>query len=143
MNLPDANVLLAMCAERHAHHSVAVEWHRLAAVRGEGWGMCRLTTLALLRMLTNPAIMGTDVQSSAAAWKCLEQLESDPLYRFLEEPAGCWPLFQNLTRTVKEGHRHWTDAYLAALAESAGCRIVTFDRNFSAWPGVTSTILKP
>lgn len=141
MNLPDVNVLLAMCSNRHAHYSTAVDWHRQAQVQGELWGMCRLTSLALLRMLTNTAVMGPDSLPSAGAWSVIERLEADPLYRFIEEPAACWSQFRIFTRSMEEGHRYWTDAYLSALAMTSNCRFITFDRTFTRWPGLRCSVL--
>ena len=37
----------------------------------------------------------------------------------------------------------WTDAYLAAFAQSAGLRLVSFDRGFGRFLGLEKLVLAP
>ena len=55
---PDVNVWLALTHRRHIHHQIAADWFR---ERDEAMYFCRFTQLALLRLLTNEQVMGTDV----------------------------------------------------------------------------------
>jgi predicted nucleic acid-binding protein len=48
----------------------------------------------------------------------------------LAEPEGCDDALQAILGAGPLPPRGWTDAYLAALARSAGLRLVTFDRDF-------------
>ena len=54
---------------------------------------CRVTQMALLRLMTNPAMTGTDALSRRAAWERVEQLMTDSRVRFLTEPDGLVPLW--------------------------------------------------
>lgn len=143
MNLPDVNVLVAMSCRAHAHYSAAVQWHGRAVQNNETWALCRLTSLGLLRLLTNPAVLGTDVLTPAKAWTVLEKLESDPFCSFLDEPPDCMFNFKKITTAAEFRPRDLTDAYLAAFAVSSHSRIITFDRRFNHWPQVRSLILAP
>ena len=39
--------------------------------------------------------------------------------------------------------RHWTDAYLAAYAHAARLSLVTFDKGFRGFPGLSCNVLEP
>jgi predicted nucleic acid-binding protein len=41
------------------------------------------------------------------------------------------------------GPSSWTDAYLAAFAESHSYSLVTFDTAFERWPALNLTLLPP
>ncbi len=143
MNLPDVNVLFARVCARHAHHLIADRWYRDSREKNERWALCRITHLALLRLLTNPIAMASEALSAKAAWDVLDLLEADPLCRFQEEPASCWTEFKRMTTVAGFTHSGWTDAYLAAIAAASGSRIVTFDRRFRDWPQIRCLILAP
>src|ERR1043165_6222310 len=49
---------------------------------------CRVTQMALLRLLTSPAITGPDVLSRREAWDAFEKLLADPRIRIMTEPQG-------------------------------------------------------
>lgn len=85
--------------------------------------------------------MGDDVTDSSRAWRILEEFTADPMCVFLEEAPGTWPEFRELTDSRGFPQRLWTDAYIAALALSAGAAIVTFDRDFSRWKKIELIIL--
>jgi predicted nucleic acid-binding protein len=42
--------------------------------------------------------------------------------------------FSALTLSPELPHSLWTDAYLAAIALAAGCRMVSFDSDFQRFP---------
>lgn len=87
--------------------------------------------------------MGTHVLSPAAAWKQCVDLLALPEIQLQAEPRALdetWAGFSDLGRTSPN---LWTDAYLAAFAKCAGLRLVTFDKGFSAFPGLDCLILQP
>jgi hypothetical protein len=57
--LTDANVWLALAAERHQHHAAARDW--FLALGEEQAAFCRVTQMSFLRLLTNRTVMGEDV----------------------------------------------------------------------------------
>ena len=138
--LVDANVWLAIAVEAHIHHAVAAPWFD-----GQSQGtcaFCRITQLALLRHLTNPKIMGAaNVQTQVEAWRAFETLVSDPRVVYLEEPRGLTTLFKSLTGLPRPAHKRWTDAFLAAFALGFGLEVVTFDADFSSFPGLSVQLL--
>jgi hypothetical protein len=125
MKLVDVNVWLATVWAGHEHHPGAKKWfdqeeHDLA--------FCRVTQMALLRMLTNKAITGSEVLSRRGAWKLFGNLVSDPRLGFLAEPHGLEPLWIAFSKRDDKSHLLWTDDYLAAFAQAANVELVRFDR---------------
>lgn len=65
--LLDVNVLLALVADRHAHHVIAKHWiHDMSA--GDAV-ICRIVQISLLRLLDNPAVMQEEVLDTTACWE--------------------------------------------------------------------------
>ncbi|MSU56601.1 MAG: PIN domain-containing protein [Pedosphaera sp.] len=128
IKLADANVWLALAFSDHVHHATARDWFD-----GQGNGVCafcRITQMALLRHLTNSAIMGRFVLSQRAAWENFDKFAADPRVTFLSEPAAVAVQFRALTESESPSNERWTDAYLAAFASVTGAELVTFDQGF-------------
>lgn len=124
---PDVNVWLALAHEIHPHHPQATEWNQ--ALTGDTVLLfCRFTQLGLLRLLTNPSAMGPDVLTQRNAWSVYDAFIATNRARFIEEPDGIDPLFRQHTDRDEVSSKQWADAYLAAFAEAADLRLVTFDR---------------
>ena len=128
MKVPDVNVWLAAAWSRHSYHKIAKAW--VDAEEGE-IAFCRVSQMAFLRLLTNPAITKEDVLSRRRAWEVFEMLIADPRVRMLGEPQGLEPLWIAFSKREDKSHLLWTDDYLAAFAQAAGAELVTFDRPLS------------
>lgn len=134
LDLLDASVWLPLSVPDHAHHARALAyWEDEAAERV---AFCRITALALLRHLTNPHVLGAAAISGAAAWRALERWLALPEVVMLPEPAGIDEILGDWSRQPGLRAGDWTDAYLAAFARAAGCRIVAFDADFKRYPGI-------
>jgi predicted nucleic acid-binding protein len=59
-----------------------------------------------------------------------------PNVRLLAEPITLDLHFQALATQGNFPHRLWTDAYLAAFAIAGGSRLVSFDADFTRFPGL-------
>ena len=127
MKLLDVNVWLAASWARHRHHDLARAWLDL---EDDDLAFCRVTEMAILRLVTNPAVTGRDVVSRKRAWELVELLMADPRVRFLQEPDGLKPLWVALSKRDDRDHLLWTDDYLAAFAQAADAELVTLDRAF-------------
>jgi toxin-antitoxin system PIN domain toxin len=123
---PDVNVWIALAYSGHAHHSVARAW--FDAVESEQIFFCRLTQLGFLRLLTNHHVMGDEVKSQIEAWRIFDRWLEDERIASLPEPPHIEPVFRRLTQSRRGDTSTWTDAYLAAIAKSAGLVIVTMDK---------------
>ncbi|MBK9239435.1 MAG: PIN domain-containing protein [Acidobacteria bacterium] len=134
MKLLDVNVWLAASWGRHAHHSIAKRW---MDQEDDDLAFCRVTEMAFLRLVSNPAVTGTDVQTRKQGWDLLLALQDDPRVRFLGEPRGLAPVWITLSKRNDKSHLLWTDDYLAAFAQSAPATLVTLDRKIrTRYPSV-------
>jgi len=133
-DLLDASVWLPLSVPDHVHHARARHyWETEAAERVV---FCRVTALALLRHLSSPRVLGPAALGGAEAWRALERWLALPETALLPEPAGLDELLGGWSAELSIRAGDWTDAYLAAFARAAGCRLVAFDGDFHRYPGV-------
>ncbi len=127
-DLPDLNVWLALAAPNHFHHQQALNyWEQKAA---EQVHFCTVTALSLVRLLSQPTLMGSAVKTTHEASTHLQALCQQPGVSFAIPASDGWDVFHQLMSEVNLSPRLCTDAYLAALAISNGWRLVSFDRDF-------------
>jgi len=139
VKLLDVNVWLAAAWARHEHHRLAKRW---IDEEGDELAFCRVTQMALLRLITNPAIMQRDSLSRRQAWELVDRLMADPRARFLNEPEGLVALWVTFSKRDDRDHLLWTDDYLAAFARAANAELVTLERAFRArYPAVQVIVL--
>ena len=84
MILVDVGVWLAAVWGRHAHYQAASDWLNQQA---DDLVFCRVTQMGLLRLLSNPAIMGDDSLDRSQAWRLFDQLRSDERVLWSDERA--------------------------------------------------------
>ena len=129
MKLLDVNVWLAATWGRHAHHRIV---KRYLDAEDDDLAFCRVTEMALLRLVTNAAVTRGDVRTRRQAWDLLTQIQTDPRVRLLAEPPGLAPLWIAFSKRDDNSHLLWTDDYLAAFAQAADADLVTLDRALDA-----------
>jgi toxin-antitoxin system PIN domain toxin len=133
-DLPDLNVWLALTASQHPHHAQALTyWEQQASSRVL---FCTVTALGLVRLLSQPKLMGAAVLGSAEASALLQEFRREPGVAMAAPEHDGWDLFHAMLTTLELPARHHTDAYLAALAISNGWRLVSFDRAFERFQGL-------
>ena len=146
-DLPDINVWLALAVEEHPHHTAAKQYWEGVQAQPTGernlW-FCRVTMLGLVRLLSQPKVMGQGVLNLVQAMALYQQFRAIPGVDLLAEPKQCDSVLQNLVSADSSGqpmpNRLWTDAYLAAVALSSGARLVSFDQDFHRF-GLTSCLV--
>ncbi len=127
-DLPDLNVWLALAALNHFHHQQALNyWEQKAS---EQVHFCTVTALGLVRLLSQPKLMGPAVLTTHEASAHLQALCQQPGVSFAIPASDGWDVFHQLMSEVNLSPSLCTDAYLAALAISNGWRLVSFDRDF-------------
>lgn len=140
--IADANVLLPLLTEGHAHQAPAADWWSACGDGDVGLGL--LVRMALLRLLSNARVMGSSVLRPAQAWKAVQSLADDPRIEVVAQVppthAGLW--YDNVARREPSPDL-WTDAWLAALAQAHDCEMVTFDRGFRAFSKLKLRLLEP
>ena len=138
---PDVNVWLALTHNRHVHHADAAVWFESAA--GRSFFFCRFTQLGLLRLLTNPQVMGEDTMTQRGAWAAYHRWFEDGRIEFAREPeaADFEKIFEAASTRGGSRIKLWADAYLAAFAKAAAFTMVTFDRGFPRLWGLDIELL--
>lgn len=139
MILPDVGVWLAAVWGRHVHHPPVARWFEQ---QQERMLFCRVTQMSLLRLISNPAVMGTDVLARGAAWRVFDRLFTDERVGWADEPAHLEAVWRALSAREDDSHRLWTDDYLAAFAQAGGMVLATLDRAMSQrYPSVRVDVL--
>ncbi|MEZ5398518.1 MAG: TA system VapC family ribonuclease toxin [Bryobacteraceae bacterium] len=132
--LVDANVWLALLAPSHEHHAPVRDWYDTLEA-GQA-GLCRLVHLAVIRLLSNPKVMGPSVITTREAWDVLDSLMDDERVEMWAEPAGLAGVMPKLLRYPVPTPNMVTDAYLAAFAIARECRLATIDGGFDQFAGL-------
>jgi len=112
--LLDANALIALVISDHEHHDRAAQW----AAGADEIALCPIVEGALVRFLVRVG------ESHSTAIATLSALYRSQRCAFWSDSISY--MAAELGHAV--GYRQVTDAYLAALAASRGCRLATFDQ---------------
>jgi uncharacterized protein len=139
----DANVWVALSFAAHVNHPRAAAVISAATVARPAI-FCRSTEQSLLRLLSTPTILqtyGVAGLSNRDALATMNRLFKAPNVSFREEPPGIAPLWHQLAALPTASPKVWMDAYLAAFAIAGDLEMITFDKAFSQFAGLTATIL--
>ncbi len=105
-------------------------------------GLCVPVRMGLLRLLCNRRVMGASVQAPEAAWDAVEQLRNDPRMTCLTDtPTGHDDHWRANVTGREPTPNVWTDAWLAALAQTLDKELVSFDRGFRAYRNLLLKLL--
>ena len=139
--LVDVNVLLPLLLPQHAAHAAAAAW-----VADQPAGRLRFALpvqLGVLRLLSQPRVMGAGVLLPEVALRTWDELVAATGLQELQAPQPAHAaLFHTLVAGRAATPNLWTDAWLAALAQAAGCEMVTFDHGFRAFSGLPLELLQ-
>lgn len=139
MKLVDVGVWLAAVWGRHVHQPVAAEWFGRET---DDIAFCRVTQMGLLRLLSNPAIMGDDAIDRSQAWRAYDQLWADERVLWADEPAELDAVWRAISARDDKSHKLWTDGYLAAFAQASDATLITLDSKVPArYPSVRVELL--
>lgn len=125
MILLDVGVWLAAAWGRHVHSRLAADW---LDRQEDNLALCRVTQMSLLRLLSNPAVMGQDVVSRSEAWRVIDLIRADERVLWAEEPAQLEAVWRAISARDENSHKLWTDDYLAAFAQAGNATLATLDR---------------
>lgn len=140
--LLDVNVVFALLVEFHVHHKSAWKWWGAAANDSVAW--CLPVRLGVLRLLTNRLAMAESPVSSDKALAVWDAFARDERVFEVEIPTDQIDLFFRKNVSGRPSSPNlWTDAWLAACAESAGMGLVSFDRGFRLFHSLDFVHLSP
>ncbi len=140
MHLPDINVWLALAFPAHQHHNPTRTWFN-GAPANRACHFCRFTQMGFLRLANNRSVLPSAAVTQDQAWKVYDHFLSHPRVGFAAEPATLETHLRQFTQGQQFATKLWNDAYLAAFALAGGYEVVTFDRGFTRFPGVSVTQL--
>lgn len=133
-DLPDVNVWLALTLADHPRHERARRYWREESA--EWLAFCRITAMGFLRLSTNDKAMAGSPLSAPEAWHAYAAFRRLPEVLPAPEPPDCEPALENRVLGKDMTSRMWTDACLAAFAQSGGMRLVSFDQDFTRFEGL-------
>lgn len=89
-------------------------------------------------------IMGSGVLRPSQAWNAVQSLLDDPRVSIVDHlPMSHTKHWHDNIVRREPNPNLWTDAWLAALAQSHDCEMVTFDRGFRSFPKLGLRLLDP
>ncbi|HTR94352.1 MAG TPA: TA system VapC family ribonuclease toxin [Trebonia sp.] len=141
MILLDVGVWLAAAWGRHIHHPATADWF---GRQSGDLAFCRVTQMSLLRLLSNPAVMGSDAVDRSQAWRTFDQLWADERVLWADEPDGLDAVWRAISARDDKSHKLWTDDYLAAFAQAGDFTLATLDAKLPGrYPSVGVESLLP
>lgn len=135
MKLPDVNVLVAAHRKDAPEHGVARAWLEGLANGDEAFGLADIVMSGFLRVVTHPRVFA-DPTPLPAALEFTERLRASPAAVIVTTGARHWEIFTRLCTAANARGNLVPDAYLAALAIESGCEWITFDGDYSRFPGL-------
>ena len=141
MMLPDVNVLLHASNTKASQHRTANDWLTRALVQPRGVALAWTAMLGFVRLSTRAGIMNPPLTTEQAL---------APLHRWIAAPAATivqpgdrhMTILARLLLTAGTAGNLTTDAHLAALAIEHGATLVSFDRDFERFAGLSFQQLK-
>lgn len=126
---PDLNVWLALSDIGHMHSSAAWNWLK-ALPSDRRLIFSRFTQIGLLRLLSNPAVMGDQTLTLRKAWGVYDRWLEEPYVEFYPEPRSIEATFRQTTEqfSSRQASKRVGDCWLLAFAAEIGATLVTFDQ---------------
>ncbi len=139
MVIPDANVLLHAVNTRSRDHERAERW-LLSSLRGhEVVAFAWIALIAFLRVSTSGTVFSPPL-SAASATKQVENWLVAPAATVVGPTRRHFALLAGLLTTLGTAGNLVNDAHLATLALEHDATIVSFDRDFQRFEGVSSRV---
>jgi toxin-antitoxin system PIN domain toxin len=132
-------VLLALVYQPHQHHTAALAW--FDAQPRAGVAVCRMSQLALFRLLSNKTVMGPDVCTHTRVWQLWDMIAADRRFVYFQEPDGLDAQLRAYTQASVPAPNLWQDAYFAGFSRVAGLQLVTFDQGFRRFSDLQLVLL--
>lgn len=136
MNLPDANILLYAYDRSTPQHAKARQWLEEALSGSTPVAFCWPTILAFIRIATHPRAMANPLAIEEAN-AIVDAWLAQPIATIVLPTERHWTLLARLMVSGQARGPLVSDAHLAALSIEHGATLVTNDRDFARFPGLT------
>jgi hypothetical protein len=138
----DTNVLIHADRAELPLHKEALARLRGLAEGDEAWALPLFCVGEFVRVVSHPRLFDPPTPAEDAL-ESIEALFASPSIRVLHPGARYWPLFCELVRRAGASGNLVFDAQIAALCLEHGAgTILTEDRDFTRFPGITVQSLK-
>ena len=135
MKVVDANVLLYAVNEASEFHTESLEWIDRALSGEDTVGLPWLVMVSFVRLSTHPAVFTNPLTSEQAISRLSDWTASAYARTINPGPKHLQILSELLDRTGTGGNLT-NDAHIAALALEHHADVVSFDNDFTRFPGV-------
>ena len=135
MILFDVNVLLNAHRSGQAHHVVARELLESVVNAPPPFAISESVLGAFVRIATHPRAFSTPTPLDIAL-EFTDSVLRRPNARIVRPGDRHWRIFEDLCRRTQARGSIVADAQHAALAIEHGCEWISFDRDFSRFPGL-------
>jgi uncharacterized protein len=136
VKLLDANILLYAYDSSSSHHAVCRDWLQAALNDDEPVGLPWQTSLAFIRISTNPRAVRRPLPATQAC-AIISGLFERPCVVIVEPGEQFWQTFEALVTEASVSGPLIIDAVLAALAIEQGAAVCSTDRDFRRFQGVS------
>jgi uncharacterized protein len=133
--LPDVNVLLYAFRRDLGHHDVSKRWLDSVVSGDAQFGIAPLVLGAVVRIATNHRLFKVPSAEAEALAFC-DNLLHQPHCVIVQPGERHWTIFKRLCSETQMRGPRVTDAWFAALAVEHGCTWITYDRDYSRFPGL-------
>ena len=137
MLLVDANVLLYAVNSDAVHHAESRAWLDRSLGAGEPVGFAWTVLLAFLRVSTNRAALSDPLTIGEATGQLAKWIAA-PAAVVVEPTVRHADILAGLLESTGSAGNLVSDAHLAALATEHAATIITYDGDFTRFPGVRS-----
>ncbi len=138
MKLPDLNVVVYAVDEQAPHHEPARAWLEGALSGAETVALAWQVLVGFVRLATHPAVAERPLTTDEAIDLIAAWLAQPPVV--VVNPTDRHPaVLRDLLAPLGTGGNLVPDAHLAALAIEHGAELVSFDNDFSRFPGLRWT----
>jgi uncharacterized protein len=135
MDLLDANILVGAFRPDDPHHPVLKGWLEESLNSGLTVTFPALVEVAFLRIVTHPRIFAVPSPFEEAV-EFVAAIQESGLFRDAPWNQRIRAQWWRWCRALGLRGNDVNDAYLAAIATEARCRLVTRDGDFSRFPGL-------
>lgn len=131
--IADVNALVGYFVQDHPHHEIWRSWWQ--ARDREEVLLVDLALVGLVRIVTNSRIYSPPADPTET-FEFVEALLAQPNCRRATDTSGALSPFRDLCESSQATGNLVPDAYLAGVARSLGCGVVSLDRDFRRFDGL-------
>lgn len=140
MKVVDVNVFVSAANTQGHESQAAATWLRRAYGSGDPVGLAWAVVLGFVRITTRRGILASPL-SAEQAIAVMNSFLNHPSTCIVEPTPRHWPVLSRLLVAAGTAGNLTLDAHLAALAIEHGATVVSFDRDFERFAGLSFELL--